>query len=120
LEFALSSLAVASDEQYESIHDNEIALLARKFHALHKFHKERRRSPRGCFECGDTTHFIANYPKRKKLDSSNKYDYIKGDRKKPHKSYKAKLERLRSARLTRHDQAVRLLDMQRLEVVNDT
>jgi hypothetical protein len=49
--------------------------LARKFHALHKFHKERRRSPRGCFECGDTTHFITDYPKRKKLDSSNKYDY---------------------------------------------
>jgi hypothetical protein len=45
---------------------------------LHRFHKERRRSPRGCFECGDTTHFIANCPKRKKLDSSsNKYDYTK-------------------------------------------
>jgi hypothetical protein len=39
------------------------------------FHKERRRSPRGCFECGDTTHFIADCPKRKKLDSSNKYNY---------------------------------------------
>jgi hypothetical protein len=49
--------------------------LARKFHGLHKFHKERRRSPRGCFECGDTTHFIIDCPKRKKLDSSNKYDY---------------------------------------------
>jgi hypothetical protein len=50
----------------------------RKLCALHKFHKERRRSPRGCFECGDTTHFIANCPKRKKLDSSsNKYDYTK-------------------------------------------
>jgi hypothetical protein len=34
LEFALSSLAVASDEQYESIPDDEIALLARKFRAL--------------------------------------------------------------------------------------
>jgi hypothetical protein len=44
---------------------------------LHKFHKERRRSPRGCFECGDTIHFIADYPKRKKLDSSSKYDYTK-------------------------------------------
>jgi hypothetical protein len=54
LEFALSSLCAVSDEQYESIPDNEIALLARKFRALHKFHKERRRSPRGCFECGDT------------------------------------------------------------------
>jgi hypothetical protein len=45
LEFALSSLAVASDEQYESILDDEIALLARKFWAMHKFHKERRRNP---------------------------------------------------------------------------
>jgi hypothetical protein len=78
LEFALSSLATAFDEQYESIPDDEIALLARKFCALHMFCEERRRSPRGCFECGDTTHFITNCPKRKKLNSSsNKYDYTK-------------------------------------------
>jgi hypothetical protein len=88
LEFALSFLATAPDEQYESIHDDEIALLAGKFRALHKFHKERRRSPRGCFGCGETTHFIADCLKRKKLDSSNKYDYTnqndynKGDNKK--------------------------------------
>jgi hypothetical protein len=45
---------------------------------LHRFCKERRRSPRGCFERGDTTHFITDCPKRKKLDSSsNKYDYTK-------------------------------------------
>jgi hypothetical protein len=75
LEFALSSLCVASDEQYGSIPDDEIILLARKFRALHRFHKERRRSPRGCFECDDTTHFIADCPKRKKFDSSNKYNY---------------------------------------------
>jgi hypothetical protein len=41
---------------------------------LHNFRKERS-SLTGYFECGDTTHFIADYPKRKKLDSSNKYDY---------------------------------------------
>jgi hypothetical protein len=71
-------LTAVSDEQYESIPDDEITLLVRKFRALHKFHKERRRSPRGCFECGDTTHFITDCPKRKKLDSSsNKYDYTK-------------------------------------------
>jgi hypothetical protein len=53
-------------------------LPARKFCALIKFHKERRRSPRGYFECGDTTYFIADCPQRKKLDSSsNKYDYTK-------------------------------------------
>jgi hypothetical protein len=88
LEFVLSSLAAASDEQYENISNDEIALLARKFRALHKFRKESRRSPRGCFECGNTTHFIADCPKRKKFESSNKYDYTnrndynKGDNKK--------------------------------------
>jgi hypothetical protein len=88
----LSFLAAASNEQYESIPDDEIALLVRKFRALHKFHKERRRSPRVYFECGDTTHFIADYLKRKKLDSSSsKYDYIKwndynnGDEKKKYR-----------------------------------
>jgi hypothetical protein len=42
---------------------------------LHRFRKERRRSPRGCFECGDITHFIADCPKRKNADSSSKYNY---------------------------------------------
>jgi hypothetical protein len=38
------------------------------------FHKERRRSPMGCFECGNTTHFITDCPKRKKFNSFNKYN----------------------------------------------
>jgi hypothetical protein len=49
---------------------------------LHKFHKEKRRSHRGYFECGDTIHFITDCPKRKKLESSNKYNYNKDDNKK--------------------------------------
>jgi hypothetical protein len=106
LEFTLSSLCVASDEQYESIPDDEIALLARKFRALHRFRKERRRSPRGFFECGDTTHFITDCLKRKKLDSSsNKYDYTKqndyskGDDKKKYRfkdKKKKKLQKMMS------------------------
>jgi hypothetical protein len=68
-------LCPACDEQYESIPNDDIALLARKFRELHRFRKERRRSPRGCFECGGTTHFIADCPKRKKFNSSNKYNY---------------------------------------------
>jgi hypothetical protein len=47
---------------------------------LHKFHQERRRSPRGCFECSDTTHFIADCHKRKKLNFSNKYNYNNNNR----------------------------------------
>jgi hypothetical protein len=42
---------------------------------LHEFCKEGRRSPRGCFKCGDATHFIADCPKWMKFISSNKYDY---------------------------------------------
>jgi hypothetical protein len=44
LEFALFSLAVASNEQYESIPDDMIALLVREFWVMHKIQKERRRS----------------------------------------------------------------------------
>jgi hypothetical protein len=65
LEFILSYLATAFDEQYESIPDDEIILLARKFRSLHKFCKERRRSPRGCFECGDITHSSPTAPRRR-------------------------------------------------------
>ena len=36
LKFALSSVAVAFDEWYESIHDDKITLLVRKFRVLHK------------------------------------------------------------------------------------
>jgi hypothetical protein len=67
-----------------------IILLARKFRALHTFHNERRRSPRGCFKCGNTIYFITDCSKRKKLDISNKYghikwnDYSKGNDKKHH------------------------------------
>jgi hypothetical protein len=56
---------------------------------IHKFWKEMRRNSRssqGYFECDDTTHFITDYPKRKKYDYSNKNDYKKknrfGDKKK--------------------------------------
>jgi hypothetical protein len=98
-------LSAATDEQCESIPDDEIALLARKFRTLHKFCKERRRLPMGFFECGDTTHFIIDCPKRKKLDSSsNKYnytkrnDYSKGDDKKKHhfKEKKKKYQKMMS------------------------
>jgi hypothetical protein len=97
LEFALSSLATASDDQYEGIPDDEIALLARKFRALHKFHNERRRSPGVASSMVTPPTSSTDCPKRKKFDSSNKnkndngnkYDYTnrndssnKGDSKK--------------------------------------
>jgi hypothetical protein len=104
LEFALSSLVVASDEQYKRIPNDEIALLAIKLCALHKFYKERMRSPRGCLECDDTTHFVVDYHKRKKFDSYNKYNFTnrnnysnKGDHKKNHfRDKKKKFQKIMS------------------------
>jgi hypothetical protein len=71
---------------------------------LHKFHKERRRSPRAYFECGYTTQFIADCHKWKKFDSSNKFDYTnwndssnKGDnKKKKHFGDKKKFHKIMS------------------------
>jgi hypothetical protein len=84
----------------------------KKFRALHRFHKERRRSPRGCFECGDTTYFITDCTKRKNLDSSNKYDYTKqndyskGDDKKKYcfrdKKKKKKFQKMMSRACVAH------------------
>jgi hypothetical protein len=53
-------------------------------------------------------------------DSHHRHHQKEGKENLHTKSYKAKLEQLRSARLTCRDQAVRLLDMQRLQVVRDT
>jgi hypothetical protein len=117
LEFALSSLSVVFNEQYESIPDDEIVMLARKYRVLHKFRKERMSSHRGCFECGDTTQFIVDCPKRKKLDSSsNKYnytkrnDYSKGDDKKKYRIIDKKIKNMFQKMISRACAALSDLD----------
>jgi hypothetical protein len=71
---------------------------------LQKFRKERRSST-DCFECDNTTHFITDCPKRKKIDSSNKHNYTnwndssnRGDDKKKYcfgdKKKKKKLQKI--------------------------
>jgi hypothetical protein len=98
----MSSLAAVSDEQYKSILDDEIALLARKFHALYKFHKERRRSPKGYFECGDTTTSSPTAPSGRSLTppisttTPTRTTTAKGDRKKKNRfgDKKKKLQKI--------------------------
>jgi hypothetical protein len=102
LEFTLPSFATASDEQYESIPNDEVALLLSKIQDLQKFCKERRRTPTGSYVCSDNIHFIIDCPKWKKLDSYNKYNCTnqknssnKGDDKKKHRF---RVRRRRSSR----------------------
>jgi hypothetical protein len=65
LEFSLSSLAATSDEQYESIPDDEIALLARKFWVIHKLRKEMRKAP-------ETPRFAPTAPKGRSMTTPTK------------------------------------------------
>jgi hypothetical protein len=66
---------------------------------MHKFRKERRRSfqnSRGFFECGNTTHFIVGYPKRKKYDYINKNNYSnKNDYKKKSRCRDKKMKNIK-------------------------
>jgi hypothetical protein len=70
-------------------------------------------------ETGSCTEFSYQKPG---VPTDNRHRHRRKEEKKNlyTKSYKIKLERLRSARLTRSDQAVRLVNMQRLQVVKDT
>jgi hypothetical protein len=74
LEFALSSLVVASDEQYESIPMMRLPCWQECL-SLAQVLQGEEEITQGCFECGDTTYFITGCPKWKTIDSSNKNNY---------------------------------------------
>jgi hypothetical protein len=75
---------------------------------------------RQLYACDRLQYGIQHLEALTSTDSSHRHRWKEEKENLHTKSYKAKLERLRSARLTRRDQAVRLLDMQRFQVLNDT
>jgi hypothetical protein len=66
--FALSSLLSITEEQVESLGDEELALVASRFTRFHNKRMSRRQdgSKDGCYNCGDPNHFIASCPKKGK------------------------------------------------------
>jgi hypothetical protein len=67
---------------------------------------------------GSSTQSISQKPA---VATDNHHQHRRKEEKNLHtKSYKAKVKRLHSARLTCHDQAFSFLDMQKLQVVKDT
>jgi len=94
ISFALSSLVSVSEEQLETLGDDELALIINRFSWFHNNRLNHRRGGDqkvGCYNCGDPNHFIARCPKKNK-HSSDKYD--SGRRKDKHdytsKKYKSK------------------------------
>jgi hypothetical protein len=70
--FALSSLLSITEEQVESLEDEELALVASWFMQFHNNRMSRRRggSKDRCYNCGDPDHFVASCPKKGKSESS--------------------------------------------------
>jgi hypothetical protein len=69
--FALSSLLTITEEQVESLEDEELAFVASWFTRFHNNHQNRwlGRSKDGCYNYGDLDHFIASFPKKGKQEA---------------------------------------------------
>jgi hypothetical protein len=89
--FALSSLLSITEEQVESLGDEELALVASRFMRFHNNHLSRRcdRSKDGCYNCGNPDHFVDNCPKKGKAESGL-HDHHSGWHKGNYSSNKSK------------------------------
>jgi hypothetical protein len=92
--FALSSLLSITEEQVESLGDEELALVASRFTRFHNNRMSRRRggSKDGCYNYGNPDHFVARCPKKGKSESGPR-DHHSGRRKGKYSSSKYKSKR---------------------------
>jgi hypothetical protein len=77
--FALSSLVSVTEEQMESLGDDELALIISWFLRFHNNSLNHRRGggpKEGCYGYGDPDHFVTHCPKKNK-HSFDKYDFSK-------------------------------------------
>jgi hypothetical protein len=70
--FGLSSSLTITEEQVESLRDEELTLVATRFT---RFHNNRKltawRSKDGCYNYGNLDHFVSSCPKKGKLEASS-------------------------------------------------
>jgi hypothetical protein len=62
--FSFSSLMSMSDEEFDVLGEDELALLTRRFERLHENRVNMRRNTRTCFQCGKPGHFVADCPEK--------------------------------------------------------
>jgi hypothetical protein len=60
--FSFSSLMFMSDQEFDLLGGNELALPTRRFERLHENCMNMRRNTRTCFQCGKPGHFVADRP----------------------------------------------------------
>jgi hypothetical protein len=71
--FSLSYLMSMSDEGFDVLGEDELALLTRRFERLHENRVNMKRNTRTCFQCGKPGHFVANCPE--KVDNKDGYKH---------------------------------------------
>jgi hypothetical protein len=82
--FSLSSLMSMSDEEFDVLGEDELALLTRRFESLHENRVNMRRNTRTCFKCGKAGHYFAECPKVNNHDKHEFKDKRKKSNKKDH------------------------------------
>src|SRR6185437_11533407 len=71
----LASLPSVTDEQLETLGDDDLCLLISKFQRV--YHNRQRRKNHGCYHYGDPNHFIAECPKKSDGGQNNSFDYYR-------------------------------------------
>jgi hypothetical protein len=60
-----------SDEEFDMLGEDELALLTRRFESMHENRVNTRRNMRTCFQCGKPGHFVADCPE--KIENKDNY-----------------------------------------------
>jgi hypothetical protein len=71
--FSLSSLMFLTNEEFDVLGENELALLTRRFERLHENRVNMRRNTWTCFQCSKPGHFVADCPE--KVENRDNYKH---------------------------------------------
>jgi hypothetical protein len=62
-----------SDEEFDVLGEDKLALLIRRFKRMHENRVNMRRNTRTCFQCGKPEHFVADCPE--KVENKDNYKH---------------------------------------------
>jgi hypothetical protein len=71
--FSFFSLMSMSDEEFDELGEDELALLTRRFERLHENRVNMRRNTRTFFQCGKPGHFVVDCPEKAENKDSYKH-----------------------------------------------
>jgi hypothetical protein len=91
--YSLSSLMSLSDEEFDVLGEDELALLTRRFERLHENWVNTRRTTQTCFQCSKLGHFVTDYPENTENKDGYKHRSSMDDKYRSRRDHKHKDER---------------------------